>query len=63
MLIIYRCGTFGYYLRAKTRNQYNWFTGNLAWSSNLPSECCWIVPGTIQPDDYLVCEYCKSLEK
>lgn len=54
MLVTYRCGTFGYYVKAETLRQYNWWTGNLAWSCPLPSESEWIVPGTVHPDDYMV---------
>lgn len=63
MLVVYRCGTFGHYVKAETRAKYNWHTGNLAWSSCLPNECCWIVPGTVQPNDHMVRDYCELLEK
>lgn len=63
MLITYRKASFGWYIHDWLLRSYNRSFGNLAWSDSLPSECCWIVPGTIQPDEGMVQEYCPALER
>ena len=57
MIVTYRKGTFGWYIAIWLREKYNWSFGNYAWSGCWPSESMWIVPGTVNPDDYIVREY------
>jgi len=44
MWVIYRNGTFGYYVEALTDEKYRWWIGPDAWSGNWPSECCRFFP-------------------